>query len=50
MAPFHGAREILSLSAAAKKVLGVAYGVNGTLYWMYQGETIWERRRRLGGA
>ena len=42
--------EILSLSAAAKKVLGVAYGVNGTLYWMYQGETIWERRRRLGGA
>ena len=42
--------EILSLSAAAKKVLGVAYGVNGTLYWMYQRETIWERRRRLGGA
>ena len=40
--------EPLSISAAAKKVLGVQYGVNGTQYWMYQGETIWERRQRLG--
>ena len=42
--------KILSLSAAAQKVLGVEYGVNGTLYWMYQGETISAHRDGLGRA
>ena len=43
--------EILSLSAAARIVLCVAYSVNGTLYWMYQGKTIWEwRQGGLGGT
>ena len=38
----------MSLSEAATKLLGKSYGVNGTLYWQYGAETIWERRERLG--
>ena len=38
---------VMSLSAAAREVLGTSYGPNGTLYWQYDGETIWERRERL---
>ncbi|MDQ5927632.1 MAG: hypothetical protein QG633_70 [Patescibacteria group bacterium] len=41
--------EMTSPSTAAQKVLGYAYNVQGTVYWMYQGETLDERRRRLEG-
>jgi len=39
--------EITSLSTSAQKILGVDYGVAGTDYWMYEGETLDERRRRI---
>ena len=39
--------EITSLSASAQKLLGHPYQVRGTVYWMYEGETLDERRRRL---
>lgn len=39
--------EITSLSTSAQEILGVAYGVAGTDYWMYDGETLDERRRRI---
>ena len=39
--------EITSLSLAAQKILGYSYKVAGTLYWMYEGETLDERRRRF---
>ena len=39
--------EITSLSAAAQKLLGYSYNVQGTIYWMFEGETLDERRRRL---
>src|SRR3989338_51050 len=39
--------EITSLSRSAKKILGYDYGVAGTDYWMYEGETLDERRRRF---
>lgn len=39
--------EVTSPSAAAKSLLGYASNVAGTMYWMYQGETLDERRRRL---
>ena len=39
--------EITSLSASAQKILGYLYGVAGTDYWLYEGETLDERRRRL---
>ncbi len=39
--------EITNLSSAAQEVLGVNYGVAGTDYWMYEGETLDERRRRF---
>jgi hypothetical protein len=42
--------EITSLSASASKILGYDYGVQGTAYWMYEGETLDERRRRLESA
>ena len=42
--------ENLSLTAAAMRIRGSHTNVNGTQYWMYQGETIWERRQRLGDA
>ena len=40
--------DITSLSAAATKELGYKYTVQGPLYWMYDGETLSERRKRLG--
>ena len=42
--------EITSLSRSAQKILGFDYGVAGTDYWMYEGETLDERRRRLEGG
>ncbi|MDD5528147.1 MAG: GIY-YIG nuclease family protein [Patescibacteria group bacterium] len=39
--------EITSLSRSAQKILGYDYGVAGTDYWMYEGETLDERRRRF---
>lgn len=39
--------EITSLSRSAQKILGYDYGVAGTDYWMYEGETLDERRRRV---
>ena len=39
--------EITNLSSAAQKALEVDYGVAGTDYWMYEGETLDERRRRM---
>jgi len=39
--------EVTSLSTSAQKILGYAYGVAGTDYWMYEDETLDERRRRL---
>jgi len=42
---FDGAKT--SLSTSAQKILGFDYGVAGTDYWMYEGETLDERRRRF---
>lgn len=39
--------EVTSPSASAQKLLGYPYQVQGTVYWLYQGETLDERRRRL---
>lgn len=39
--------EITSLSLSAQKILGYKYGVAGTDYWMYDGETLDERRSRM---
>ena len=39
--------EITSLSTSAQKLLGYKYGVAGTDYWMYEGETLDERRKRI---
>jgi len=39
--------EATSLSASAKKLLGYKNDVAGTLYWMYEDETLDERRRRI---
>jgi len=39
--------KITSLSSSAQKILGYVYGVAGTDYWMYEGETLDERRRRM---
>ncbi len=39
--------EITSLSTSAQKILNYDYGVAGTDYWMYEGETLDERRRRI---
>lgn len=39
--------KITSLSSSAQKILGYDYGVAGTDYWMYEGETLDERRRRF---
>ncbi len=36
-----------SLSHSAQKILGYEYGVAGTDYWTYEGETLDERRKRL---
>jgi len=37
--------EITSLSSVAYEILG--YRVSGPLYWMYEGETLDDRRRRM---
>lgn len=39
--------ETVSLSTSAQKILGYDYGVQGTAYWMYEGESLDERRKRL---
>lgn len=39
--------ETTSLSSSAQKILGYNYGIAGTDYWMYEGETLDERRRRF---
>ena len=39
--------ETTRLSASAQKLLGYDYGVAGTDYWMYDGETLDERRQRI---
>ena len=39
--------EIKSLSRAAQELLGYSYTVSGPLYWMYEGETLDERRKRI---
>jgi len=36
-----------SLSTSAQEILGVSYGVAGTDYWMFDGETLDERRQRI---
>ena len=41
--------ETTSLSRSAQKILGYAYGVAGTDYWLYEGETLDARRRRMEG-
>lgn len=41
----HG--EEISISKSAKKLLGYKKPVAGTLYWMYEDETLDERRRRI---
>ena len=38
--------EIVSLSAAAQKVLNSTWGVQGSQYWMYEGSTLQEIRER----
>ena len=45
---YNGRRTSLSLSA--QELLGYKYGVAGTEYWSYEGETLDERRRRIEGA
>lgn len=42
---YNGAKT--SLSTSAQEILSVSYGVAGTDYWMYDGETLDERRRRI---
>jgi hypothetical protein len=39
--------EQTRLSISAQKILGYDYGVAGTDYWMYDGETLDERRQRM---
>ncbi|HRK61754.1 MAG TPA: GIY-YIG nuclease family protein [Candidatus Omnitrophota bacterium] len=42
---FYG--EVTSLSGAAQKILKTEYPLQGPIYWLYQGETLDERRKRL---
>jgi len=39
--------ELTSPSAVAQKIRGTTYPMQGTMYWMYEGETLDERRRRM---
>lgn len=39
--------KTISLSEAAKQALNVGYLVQGPAYWIYEGETLDDRRRRL---
>ncbi|MBI2474859.1 GIY-YIG nuclease family protein [Candidatus Uhrbacteria bacterium] len=41
--------KVTSLSSSAQKILGYDYGIQGTAYWMYEGETLDERRKRIEG-
>ena len=42
---FKGKR--ISLSKSAQEILSYNYGISGTDYWMYDGETLDERRKRI---
>lgn len=42
--------EKTSLSLSAQKLLGYNYGVAGPDYWMFDGESLDERRRRIESA
>jgi hypothetical protein len=39
--------EVMSLSKAAQKALGVEYPVQGPIFWEYQEQTLDERRREM---
>lgn len=39
--------EVISLSAAAQKVLNSRWGVQGSQYWIYEGSTLQEIRERI---
>jgi len=39
--------KVASVSDSARELLGVSYGVAGTDYWMFDGETLDERRKRM---
>lgn len=39
--------EVMSLSKAAQKALGVTYPVQGPVFWEYQEQTLDERRREM---
>ncbi|MDD5463609.1 MAG: GIY-YIG nuclease family protein [Candidatus Moranbacteria bacterium] len=39
--------EITSLSNSAQKILGYNYGIQGTAYWTFEGESLDERRKRF---
>lgn len=45
---FRGAE--LSLSRAAQEVMNSSYGLQGSKYWEYEGETLEERRTRMENA
>lgn len=42
--------EIMSVSAAAQKIMQVEWPVQGPLYWIYDGDTLDERRRKMEEA
>jgi hypothetical protein len=39
--------EQTSLSASAQKILGYSYAIAGPCFWLYEGELLYERRKRL---
>ena len=39
--------EVLSLSRAAAQLLGASAGIQGPLYWYFNGESLDDRRRRM---
>jgi hypothetical protein len=41
--------EVMSLSRAAQKALNKPYPLQGPVYWLYEGETLDERRSRMEG-
>ena len=42
--------QLTSLSQAAQKLSNVDWPAQGPLYWMYEGETLDERRKRIENA
>lgn len=42
--------KITSLSAAASEILGFSYSAAGARYWMFDDESLDERRKRLGST